>query len=108
MVPRYREIVALTLLKVFTNLASLSTREGSMAAKKTVFLNRAGEKIRTVPQTEVDELKDAFRVVIKDYLRVKKAQSKFESSLEMFCLKISPWSIPHRELEPCLKQLRRR
>lgn len=78
-----------------------------MAAKKTVFLNEDAP-IREVRQTEVDKLKDAFRVVIKDYLRMKRAQGRFEDSLEMFCVKINPWSIPHRETQSWIKELRRR
>jgi len=74
--------------------------------KKTVFLNGEREPIRTVRQTDVDQLKAAFRVVMKDYLRMKQQQARFEDSLEKFCLKISPWSIPHREMQPWLKELR--
>ena len=77
-----------------------------MAAKKTVFLNQDAP-IREVRQTEVNKLKDAFKIVMKDYFRMKQQQTKFESSLEMFCLKISPWTIPHRIRRQWLRDFHR-
>jgi hypothetical protein len=76
-----------------------------MAAKKTVFLNQDAP-IREVRQTEVNKLKDAFRIVMRDYLRMKLQQTKFESSLEMFCMKISPWTIPRKRVETWIKGIR--
>lgn len=78
-----------------------------MAARK-VFLNSENSLVREVRQTEVKKLKEAFKVVVRDYLRMKQQQSKFEDSLEKFCLKISPWSIPHRTVQTWVKDLRRR
>ena len=75
-----------------------------MAAKRTVFLNSERELIRTVPQTEVKKLKAAFRIVMRDYFRMREQENKFGKSLEMFCLNISPWTIPHKVRQKWLKE----
>jgi len=76
-----------------------------MAAKKTVFLNQSG-RVRQIRQRDINELKEAIRNMIDDYMRVKQAQNRFEESLEKLCMKVSPWSIPHRKVQAWRKGLR--
>ena len=77
-----------------------------MAAKKTVFLNKPG-RVREIRQTDIDDLKKAFGIMVDDYIRMKAQQSKFEDSLERVCLKISPWTIPRKRVQRWLHEFHR-